>query len=130
MIPSYEILRDFYMKKLRPLMFCPSGRCSCFIGRIFVRVLTFASLLIFCPSGRCTCFVLRVYAYDLSFGSLLMICPSGLCSCFLLKLTGKERSEEKKQLAPQYKARKADVLGLPGALFGRDRYRQAGTKDY
>ena len=48
----------------------------------------------------------------------------------LLKLTGKERSEEKKQLAPQYKARKADALGLTGALFGRERYRQAGTKDY
>ena len=48
----------------------------------------------------------------------------------LLKLTGKERSEEKKQLAPQYKARKADVLGLTGALFGRERYTQAGTKDY
>ena len=35
----------------------------------------------------------------------------------LLKLTGKERSEEKKQLAPRYTARKTGALGVTGALF-------------
>ena len=47
MIPSYEILRDFYMKKLRPLM----------------------------GSGAIVTTDLRVVAHVLSIGSLLMICP-------------------------------------------------------
>ena len=59
-----------------PTLFCPSGRCTCFVLRVSAYVLFFGSLLIFCLSGLCSCFVLRVVAHVLSSRVIVMICSS------------------------------------------------------